>query len=103
MTWKIEDGGPGSAEENQDGYSEEVYAFYKVSADGKEYDLYFADLSVNTNDPKDVGIYALGVAPYTADPPTASAAAKQFFVWANSHLLDNGEATGTPGVYIPQK
>ena len=103
MTWKIEDGAPGSAEENQDGYSEEVYAFYKVSADGREYDLYFADLSVNTKDSKSVGIYALGVAPYVADPLSASGAAKPFFVWANSHLLENGEPTGTAGVYIPGK
>ena len=103
LTWEIEDGGPGSAEQNQDGYTEELYAFYEVSAGGKKYDLYFADISASTKDPKSVGIYALGVQPYTANPLTASAAAKRFFVWANSHLLENGEPTGTPGAYVPQQ
>jgi hypothetical protein len=103
LTWEIEDGGPGSAEQNQDGYTEELYAFYEVSAAGKKYDLYFADISASTKDPKSVGLYALGVQPYTANPLTASAAAKRFFVWANSHLLENGEPTGTPGAYVPQQ
>jgi hypothetical protein len=103
LTWKIEDGGPGSAEQNQDGHTEELYAFYEVFAAGKKYDLYFADISANTRDPKSVGIYALGVQPYTANPFTASAAAKRFFVWANSHFLHNGKPTGTPGTYVPQQ
>jgi hypothetical protein len=36
LTSEIEDSGLGSAEQNQDGYTEELYAFYEVSAGGKK-------------------------------------------------------------------
>jgi hypothetical protein len=104
MTWKMENGAPGSSEVNHDGYTEEVFANYIVSTSGRKYELYFADLTVNTNDPKNVGIYALGVEPYTADKFTASGAPKPFYVWTGQFDVDdNNVVTGTPGVYVPQK
>jgi hypothetical protein len=103
-SWTIENGAPGSAEENEGGYREELYAFYKVLANGKTYTVYFADLTVNSNDPKNIGIYALAVGPYNANPATSpTAASDAFYVWAGSHQLENGKLTGTPGVYVPQK
>jgi hypothetical protein len=42
-----------------------LFGNYKVSANGKNYDLDFADHAVNeVDDPDNVGIYTLGVAPY---------------------------------------
>ena len=103
MTWKIENGAPGSADENEHGYTEEIYASYKVSADGKEYELYFADLTANTHDANNVGLYALGVTPYSAERFTASGAAKPFYVWTGSFQLDdNNLVKGDPGVYVPK-
>ena len=41
-------------------------AFYKVSADGKDFWFYFADFTVNeVIDPENVGLFALGVTPWT--------------------------------------
>ncbi len=104
VTWKIEGGAPGAAEVNEHGYTEEVYANYEVSANGKKFDLYFADLTVNANDPKNVGLYALGVTPHTAHPFTASGGKKPFDLWASQFELDdNNVVKGDPGVYIPKK
>jgi hypothetical protein len=82
---------------------EAIYPQYVVSADGKKYDLFFAFFSVNSFDPHNVGIWALGVTPYNADRFTASGAPKPFYVWSGA--FDNGNFTdpGTPGVYVPQK
>ena len=95
MTWKSL--GASSSDDVDDNGKETVvlYATYKVSADGKEYDLFFADYTVNQAEgSENLGIYSLGVAPYTAHPYTASGGPKPLFAW---------ESTGTPGVYIPQK
>jgi Domain of unknown function (DUF5104) len=95
LTWAIENGAPGSADENEHGYTEEMYAFYEVSANGKNYTVYFADVTVNTNDTKNVGIYALAVGPYNADPATSpTAASTAFLAWANSHQLDDNNGHG---------
>lgn len=104
MTWESE--GTGSAGYNvYPTETEAALAFYKVSANGKEYTVYFDDLTVNTNDPKYVGIYALAVGPYNPEPATSpTAESDAFYVWANSHNLgDNDVVTGPPGVYVPQK
>lgn len=93
MTWKS----LGTATSEHDAnwkQSMELFARYKVSADGKEYELYFSDFTVNqVQGRNNVGVYSLAVAPYTADPITASGKSKPFFAW---------QATGTPGVYVPQ-
>ena len=103
MTWKSE-GPPATGGLNE--YPKEtveLYAFYKVSANGKTYDLYFADFTVNTAvDPDNVGLYALGVAPYTTDPLTASGTPKPFYVWSGSFQNGKPSDPGTPGVYVPQ-
>jgi hypothetical protein len=94
MTWKSL--GASSSDDVDDNGKEtvELFATYKVSADGKEYDLYFSLYTVNqAGGSKNVGIYSLGVAPYTAHPYTAGGDPKPLFAW---------ESTGTPGVYIPQ-
>jgi hypothetical protein len=105
-SWSDPEGGPGETDEYAYG-KQTVLLFgnYKVSANGKNYDLYFADYSVNqVDDPNNVGLYALGVAPYNAHgytDPTASS--KAFDTWASQFGIDNHKATGEPGVYIPQK
>jgi len=103
MTWKFE--GLSSGGINEYGkQTVEVFANYEVFADGKKYDLYFAYFPVNeVEDPANVGLYALAVAPYNAHPytnPTASS--KAFNAWASQFENVNGKSTGTPGVYIPQ-
>ena len=83
--------------------AEAIYPQYIVSADGKKYDLFFAFFSVNAYDPDNVGIWALGITPHTADRFTASGASKPFYAWSGA--FDDGSYTdpGTPGVYVPQK
>ena len=103
MTWKSE-GTPQCYERG--GYETAGVAncsFYKVTASGKEYDLYFADFVVDQPDPDSVGIYALGVAPYTASPGVSPAPPKQFTAWGNSHQpYPDGKISGPVGVYVPQ-
>jgi hypothetical protein len=83
--------------------AEAIYPQYVVSADGKKYDLFFAFFSVNSFDPHNVGIYALGITPHSANRLTASGAPKPFYVWSGA--FDNGKFKdpGTPGVYVPPK
>jgi hypothetical protein len=82
---------------------EAMYPSYVVSSGGKKYDLFFADFVANVLYPDNVGIYALGVAPYSADPLTASGAPKPFFAWSGAFDNGNYEDPGTPGVYVPVK
>ena len=53
--------------------------------------------------PDNVGIYALGVGPYSADPYSASGAPKPFYAWSGAFDNGNFKDPGTPGVYVPQK
>jgi hypothetical protein len=85
MTWESEGTGSGGQE------TVELFADYKVSANGKEYDVYFTDFPFAN--PDYVGIYSLGVTPYNAHPATAPTAASTAF--------DSWESTFTPGVYVP--
>jgi hypothetical protein len=50
----------------------------------KKDDLYFSNYSENTAAPENVGIYALGVAPFTHDPRTASGNPKALLAWENT-------------------
>jgi hypothetical protein len=102
MTWRRD----GSASEGDivtwKKNSEELFALYRVTADGKEYELYFADFIANqVDEPDNVGFYALGVTPYEADPNTASGEKKPFYAWAGQFSNRGGETRGTPGVYVP--
>jgi Domain of unknown function (DUF5104) len=105
-SWSDPEGGPGESDVYDHG-KQTVLLFgeYKVHANGKTYNLYFADFSVNqVGDPDNVGLYALGVAPYNAHPGTKpTAASKAFFAWASQFDIKNHKATGNPGVYVPQK
>lgn len=90
---------------NSDGHSEHgketelLTASYKVSSDGKDYILFFADFTVNeVYDPDNVGIYGLGVIPWTAD--IHSGDAEPFSWWAGSFHADAGDPYGYPGVYV---
>ncbi|MEJ1231365.1 MAG: DUF5104 domain-containing protein [Galbitalea sp.] len=103
MTWESQGTDSGGINEYPK-ETVELYASYKVSSGGKEYELYFADFTVNTaEDPDNVGLYALGVMPYTADPYTASGAPKPFYVWTSQFNSGKPNEPGTPGVYVPQK
>jgi hypothetical protein len=102
VTWTTEGTG-NSGEDDLLKHATELFGNYKVSANGKKYDLYFAYFPVNEFHPDEVGIYALGVQPYDADPYTASGTKKPFWAWASQFDIGhNHTATGDPGVYIPQ-
>lgn len=75
-------------------------ALYKVTADGKDYWLFFAAFTVNDLvDPDNVGIYALGVTPWTEDDDSVQA--DSFFTWAAATHIRQNEPEGYPGVYVP--
>lgn len=83
--------------------TEELFSLYKISAGGKEYSLFFADFTVNdADDPKNVGLYALGAAPYVANAHSTSGTNNPFYVWTSSFDFDSGVTSGNPGVYVPQ-
>ncbi|HEX4402065.1 MAG TPA: DUF5104 domain-containing protein [Galbitalea sp.] len=71
-----EDGGPGETDENEGGNQiRELRPFYKVSANGRTYELYFADYTANQVGPDNLGLSA----------------------------FEDHKATGTSDVYVPQK
>jgi hypothetical protein len=75
---------------------------YTLSGGGKKYSVYFALFSRNTHDdPANVGIYALGIGPYTPNASTATGASEAFLVWTGQFGLDNDITSGNPGVYVP--
>ncbi|HTL40766.1 MAG TPA: DUF5104 domain-containing protein [Pseudolysinimonas sp.] len=100
LTWTRNTSVGAESENDYEAKTELLYAFYKVTADGKDYRLFFADFTVNDLvDPDNVGIYALGVIPWTDD--VHSDVAEPFFIWANSiHIRQNGPAA-YPGIYMP--
>ncbi len=81
-----------------------VSATYKVSANGRKYNVFFFDLRTNDFHPDSVGIWALGAAPWTSDPDTASGAKKPFYVWGGQFGIDETTRApvGNPGVYMPR-
>jgi len=104
LTW--ETAGTGSKSDTQGlKTATELYGNFKVSANGEKYSLYFAYFRVNDFDPKNVGIYALGVALRADDGYTASGAKKPFAEWASQFGISDATnaATGDPGVFIPPK
>jgi hypothetical protein len=103
VTWKTE--GTGDVGENVfTKRATELFGNYVVSSNGKKYSLHFAYFSVNDFHPNEVGLYALGVEPYDAEPRTASGAKKPFWVWASQFDIgDNHTSVGDPGVYVPGK
>lgn len=100
-------GGDGRTAERQyrNGMLTEVLlADYRVSAEGREYSVFFADFTVNeVIDPDNVGLYALGVTPWVSHETWDEllGQAKPFYAWARSIHADEGDETGYPGVYVP--
>jgi len=102
-SWSDPDGGPGESDVS-DGNGKLTVLLdgnYKVHANGKTYGLLFVDYAANTWHPDNVGLYALGVAPYNAYPTTKpTAASNAFFDWAGQYDMKNAEATEIPSVYV---
>lgn len=98
VTWKWDSSG--SEGTNDYGQKTEMLdAFYKVSADGKDYSLFFADFTRNDAiDPDNVGIYALGVAPWAYDLDSVPMDA--FLYWTSTITYDESDEQGYPGVYV---
>ena len=108
MTWKIAPDGPGGT-----GFSKsskevlETEAYYDVNANGKKYELFFADVTTDNVQPHNVGHYALGVARNNsaAGPEwTAAGDPTPFYDWIDSLGIDNlGDTIGAPGVFVPHE
>jgi len=82
--------------------TEETFSLYKVSAEGKKYYLFIADYPVNqVDDPQNVGIYALGVTPYTTQVKNPDGTDKPFFSWEGSFRVNPPAPSGDPGIYVP--
>jgi hypothetical protein len=100
LTWKSE-GNPECYQRG--GYQTatvEMCAFYKVTANGKVYDVYFAEFTVNQPLADHVGLYALGAGPSSANQSNSK---QKFDVWAAHFGVNNSnEITGAPGVYVPR-
>jgi hypothetical protein len=98
-SWTDPDGGQPAAQSTENGFAEELYATYKVSANGTEYDLYFADVTSDTAHPDEVGIIAIGATPWSKE---RSGARTPFDAWVGQSWTST-IGSGTPGVYVPPK
>jgi hypothetical protein len=98
LTWRLSDE-PLVVREKVEDDDEAILLLpvYEVSSGGKDYWLFFADFTVNTIDPDNLGLYAVGVAPRTesGDSPQEQA----LFAWAETFDVD---ATTPPGILISQ-
>jgi hypothetical protein len=74
-------------------------AYYTLSADGRDYSLFFADFTEDDENPDRVGVYAIGVTPLLND--LNSGPESLFHAWAGSIKLDESGEMGYAGVYIP--
>ena len=83
---------PGSA-----GKTTLLLSTYRVSSGGTDYRFLLAQFTENAVDPSNVGIYAIGVAPWTELGD--SAAEKALSVWSDSFTVD---ASTAPGIHLPQ-
>jgi len=87
------------AREASDGDNETLLLLpiYQVSSGGNDYWLFFADYTVNTIHPDNLGLYAIGVAPRTTsgDSPQEQA----LFAWAETFDVD---AATPAGIFIPE-
>ena len=83
---------PGSA-----GKTTLLLSTYRVTSGGTDYRFLLAQFTENAVDPSNVGIYAIGVAPWTELGD--SAAEKALSVWSDSFTVD---ASTAPGIHLPQ-
>ena len=76
-----------------------VSATYKVSAGGKEFELALLEFTVNDNfDPENVGVYGMGVLPWSDDVESGPTEAMGH--WGAAIELDTSNPEGYPGVYV---
>lgn len=101
LTWKRDAVGS-EVDVNSNGRKTELLeAHYTVSAGGNDYYLVFKDFTVNEAiDPENVGLYGLGIAPWSESPQTGPA--QPLYAWAGSISLDGDGEKGYPGVYVPE-
>ena len=104
-SWDEIQDSPGEIVENHYGKQTLLLEGYiKVHANGKVCELDFVDFAVNQiEDPNNVGLYAIAVAPYSTNPYTPSGAKKPLSAWMSQFGITHGKATGDPGVFISQK
>ncbi|MEO8529280.1 MAG: DUF5104 domain-containing protein, partial [Pseudolysinimonas sp.] len=76
-----------------------IRANYKLSVDGKDYWLFFADFTVN-HDPENIGLYAAGITPWTEGD--YSGAAEPFVAWISAIHYGETNAPGYAGIYVPE-
>lgn len=97
IVWQESQDGP-VVRERTDGDNETILLLstYRVSLGGVDYRLFFADFTVNTIDPGNLGIYAIGVAPRTESGDSAQE--KALFAWADSFDVD---ASSPAGIFLP--
>jgi hypothetical protein len=80
---------------------ESVFANYKVSADGKDYWLHLTENAFSEiEDPGLVGLYKLGVTPWTDD--RGSGAAEKFYDWVHVIVGDPNVDNQRLGIYVPR-
>jgi len=98
VTWK-RDGGVNAQGSTENGKRTQMLgAVYKLTADGKDYFLFFADFTINElSDPDNVGIYGLGVTPWSDNIDVGPMDA--FLYWGSKIKYDESDADGYPGVY----
>jgi hypothetical protein len=96
VTWERE---PGAAEGTLGLGTELLKEYYKVSADGVDYSLFFALFTVNEVDPDNVGLYALGVAAWSHD--RGHGPSTPLFSWASTMTVDGRYEQSYPGVFFP--
>jgi hypothetical protein len=101
LTWERSEIGAEGDYDSHGKKTELMEAHYTVSVDGNDYYLVFKDFTVNeTIDPENVGLYALGVAPWSESPQTGPA--QPLYAWAGSITLEGDGENGYPGVYVPE-
>ena len=72
---------------------------YKVSADGQDFWLAFADSTDSDMDPDNVGLYALGVSPWAEDRNSGDAGS--LFSWVFAVPIDGSDEESDSGIYVP--
>jgi hypothetical protein len=101
LTWEQDRVGSKVRVDSSGKKTELLDARYTVSADGNDYWLVFKDFTVNDAiDPENVGLYALGVTPWTED--VHSGPAQLLFAWSGSIDMEGPGEKGYPGVYVPE-
>lgn len=87
LTWERQVANPG----------ELLTAYYKVSAGGNDYWLFFAEPAVGTGDANEGGLFALAVTPWTE--PGDPSLDPEFDSWASAWFQ---QSEGPYGIYVPE-